>query len=51
VLASWGQIVRAQLEDVREFRAGAGEDKGTQAADWFSSVNKRSAVMAGRKWS
>ncbi len=45
MLASRGQLVRARLEQVRECRAGAGEDKGTQAADWPSSVNKRSAVI------
>jgi hypothetical protein len=33
------------LGGVRECRAGAGEDKGTQAADWSSSVNKRPAVI------
>jgi hypothetical protein len=34
------------LVDVLECRAGAGEDKGTQTADWLSSVNKRSTVIA-----
>jgi hypothetical protein len=28
-----------------ECRAGEGEDKGTQAVDWSSSVNKRSVVI------